>query len=679
MQYLGLSGVIARAFLFSLVMGLLSACGDSALPTSPDTPTTPDTPTPEENKFSVSPTGVDGPMLNADVSVYKVDISQPGFKGGAAIDTGTTNAATGVTEGISITAPADNDYFLFEFTSNANTKDMTTGQAPVLSALRTIISGKIIKAGTPFYATSLTTVAVQVAETETATDIAIRLENAANKVISTVGFGVGSDIDIFSTSPVINNETTSQADIEKTATYRAAAEALVAVVHLAKEQSTDTTDTADDALAALGSDLADDGEIDVATGSPTEVSLSTEIKQIIETIDPEQLIIPNTTKTVKEVGAVLKDETSQTGTTTDASSLDDQLDVEPAQTNPDLDADGVINALDAFPNDASETVDFDGDGIGDNADTDDDNDGVEDSVDAFPKDAAEWLDTDNDGTGNNADTDDDNDGVADSSDDFPLDSTISNANDQDADGWPAGQDADDNDNTVPGTPFVDTDGDGNGDQIDDDDDNDGVNDSVDAFPTDPNENADNDNDGIGDRQDLDDDNDSISDIAELRNGTNPLLADSDSDSLLDPADNCPIHANTDQLDTDTDGKGDACDIDDDNDSIRDISDNCPIAANTDQANADDNGNVCDDDDDNDNVLDAQDAFPLDATESVDTDNDGTGTNADTDDDNDGVVDASDAFPLDATDQLILTMMALETMPIRMTIMTVLLIHPMRSH
>ena len=41
-------------------------------------------------------------------------------------------------------------------------------------------------------------------------------------------------------------------------------------------------------------------------------------------------------------------------------------------------------------------------------------------------------------------------------------------------------------------------------------------------------------------------------------------------------------------------------------------------------------------------------FPLDATESVDTDNDGTGDNADTDDDGDNVADANDAFPLDAS-------------------------------
>ena len=63
------------------------------------------------------------------------------------------------------------------------------------------------------------------------------------------------------------------------------------------------------------------------------------------------------------------------------------------------------------------------------------------------------------------------------------------------------------------------------------------------------------------------------------------------------------------------------------------------------------GNNADTDDDGDSVLDGDDAFPLDATESVDTDSDGTGNNADTDDDGDSVLDGDDAFPLDATESV----------------------------
>jgi chitinase len=48
------------------------------------------------------------------------------------------------------------------------------------------------------------------------------------------------------------------------------------------------------------------------------------------------------------------------------------------------------------------------------SDPDTDNDGYHDSVDAFPSDSTEWVDTDGDGVGNNADTDDDQDGMPDS-------------------------------------------------------------------------------------------------------------------------------------------------------------------------------------------------------------------------------------------------------------------------
>ena len=61
------------------------------------------------------------------------------------------------------------------------------------------------------------------------------------------------------------------------------------------------------------------------------------------------------------------------------------------------------------------------------------------------------------------------------------------------------------------------------------------------------------------------------------------------------------------------------------DRIGDSLDNCPFVANADQANfdGDELGDVCDPDDDNDGALDENDAFPLDASETVDTDGDGS--------------------------------------------------------
>jgi hypothetical protein len=59
------------------------------------------------------------------------------------------------------------------------------------------------------------------------------------------------------------------------------------------------------------------------------------------------------------------------------------------------------------------TVESNGDGIGNNADTDDDRNGVDNQNDAFPLDSDEQLDTDSDGIGNNQDLDDDGDSFSD--------------------------------------------------------------------------------------------------------------------------------------------------------------------------------------------------------------------------------------------------------------------------
>jgi hypothetical protein len=65
--------------------------------------------------------------------------------------------------------------------------------------------------------------------------------------------------------------------------------------------------------------------------------------------------------------------------------------------------------------------------------------------------------------------------------------------------------------------------------------------------------------------------------------------DSDDDDIDDPIDNCPLISNVDQLDTDSDGTGDACDTDDDNDGVDDDRDNCPLVSNADQVDTDSDG------------------------------------------------------------------------------------------
>ncbi len=93
-------------------------------------------------------------------------------------------------------------------------------------------------------------------------------------------------------------------------------------------------------------------------------------------------------------------------------------------------------------------------------------------------------------------------------------------------------------------------------------------------------------------------------VAQLVNVTVEYDVDVDDDQVEDGDDNCEIVFNPNQLDSDRDGLGDACDANDDNDALLDVDDNCPAVPNNDQADLDgDNiGDVCDDDVDGDGIL-----------------------------------------------------------------------------
>ncbi len=184
-------------------------------------------------------------------------------------------------------------------------------------------------------------------------------------------------------------------------------------------------------------------------------------------------------------------------------------------------------------------------------------------------------------------------------------------------------------------------------------DTDGIENSADNCPTVANpDQLDTDGDRRGNACDRDDDNDGVPDDDELAQGSDPLLADTDNDGVQDGDDNCAIISNANQADNDRDDEGDACDSDDDNDGVNDEDDAFPFDKDESvDTDGDGIGNNADPDDDNDGVADEDDAFPLDKNESVDTDGDGIGNNADPDDDNDGVADEDDAFPLDKNESV----------------------------
>ena len=80
--------------------------------------------------------------------------------------------------------------------------------------------------------------------------------------------------------------------------------------------------------------------------------------------------------------------------------------------------------------------------------------------------------------------------------------------------------------------------------------------------------------------------------------------DEDKDGIDDNIDNCASEYNPEQLDDDTDGFGNACDVDIDNDGITNEEDNCKYVPNPIQEdyNKNDKGDACEEDEEGDGCV-----------------------------------------------------------------------------
>lgn len=112
--------------------------------------------------LGLSSCGIDvkGPLANAIVKVYTLDASKANFKGDL-IATASTNGKATIS-GLSLPFPLNPPYIM-EFTTGANTTDITTGVAPVITTLRIIITQDLLDNGAQIYATPLTSMAVDIA------------------------------------------------------------------------------------------------------------------------------------------------------------------------------------------------------------------------------------------------------------------------------------------------------------------------------------------------------------------------------------------------------------------------------------------------------------------------------------------------------------------------------------
>ena len=108
--------------------------------------------------------------------------------------------------------------------------------------------------------------------------------------------------------------------------------------------------------------------------------------------------------------------------------------------------------------------------------------------------------------------------------------------------------------------------------------------------------ADADGDGVADSDDNCPNTPNPDQLDSDGNGVGDACDDSDGDGVPDLVDNCRGKPNANQTDSDGDGIGDACEVwDTDNDGVPNMVDNCPDQFNPDQTDSDGNGigDVCD--------------------------------------------------------------------------------------
>jgi hypothetical protein len=154
--------------------------------------------------------GVDGPMAGADVEVYDLQAyldnsdTAPSLLYRPAI----TNPVTALADDLELQLDAGLGPYLVMVTANSTTIDLTTGEAPVVREVKTILQ---LLDDSRIYATPLTSLAVDIAMNGSgvADDVLANLDQTQLQAKAFFGFGMSAAIDIFTVPPILDETTTT--------------------------------------------------------------------------------------------------------------------------------------------------------------------------------------------------------------------------------------------------------------------------------------------------------------------------------------------------------------------------------------------------------------------------------------------------------------------------------------
>ena len=292
--------------------------------------------------------GIKGPLAHAEVHIYKIDARFADFFDPAnPIATGITDANAAIQN---LSLPAGTTLPLVLEVDGTNSTDLITDQTPVLRKLITVITKTQIEARVPVYATPLSTmtylVAKNAARNGSINAFLSQLNPANDLVLSVFNFGLGANLNTFLTSPLIDSSATTVERQRLAAQYRAANEALAAVVHQVTDQlrSSGSSIDEDAILAQLARDLQADLKIDNRAGGtqlPHNIDLGVISANVLD------LNIPHSSIKIRDIVNVLENEL-QLGNSTATFLIPNYTPpITRALLDADIDKDGIVNARDS--------------------------------------------------------------------------------------------------------------------------------------------------------------------------------------------------------------------------------------------------------------------------------------------------------------------------------------------